>query len=158
MRTAAAEQRFERAAWLRRRLRRLGVILGRLDGVLEATHVRPRLVLAAHPTDPERRDAFWLVGGRLVDWGALPADTGELHERTVAALTRRGRVGEVGAHVPPDEIDEVRLIATYLASHPDLPQLTLASPPSRQDLEAFALVGEGKLDDLARGHLAHPHS
>ena len=39
----------------------------RLGGVLEATHARPRLVLAAHPDDPAP-EAFWLAGGRLVDW------------------------------------------------------------------------------------------
>ncbi len=49
MRQAAAEQRFERAAWLRRRARRLRAILTRLGGVLEATHARPRLVIAPHP-------------------------------------------------------------------------------------------------------------
>jgi hypothetical protein len=27
--------------------------------------------------------------------------------------------------VPPDEIDELRIIATYLSSHPDLPQVML---------------------------------
>jgi DNA polymerase-3 subunit epsilon len=138
MRAAAAEQRFERAAWLRRRLRRLGVILERLDGVLEATHARPRLVLAAHPVDGRRRDAFWLAGGRLVDWGALPDDPGELWERTGRALARGGRPGELGAHVPPDEIDEVRLVRTYLASHPELPQVVLEPPPPLDDLRAFA--------------------
>jgi DNA polymerase-3 subunit epsilon len=51
MRVAAAEQRFERAEWLRRRARRLGSILDKLGGVLEATHTRPRLVIA-----PDRRD------------------------------------------------------------------------------------------------------
>jgi DNA polymerase-3 subunit epsilon len=136
-RAAGAEQRFERAAWLRRRLRRLEVILGRLDGVLEATHVRPRLLLAAHPVDPARRDAFWLVGGRLVDWGAAPADFEELSERTARALARAGRPGELGAHVPPDEVDEVRLVRSYLASHPDLPQLVLDSAPRSEELRAF---------------------
>ena len=33
-----------------------------------------RLVLAAHPVDATRQDAFWLVGGRLVDWGPGPAE------------------------------------------------------------------------------------
>ena len=138
MRRAAREQRFERAAWLRRRLRRLGVILGRLDGVLEATHARPKLVLAPHPVDGTRRDAFWLVGGRLVDWAALPDDPRALWERTGRALARGGRPGELGAHVPPDEIDEVRLLGTYLASHPELPQLVLEPPPTLEELRAFA--------------------
>ncbi|MBV8432217.1 MAG: 3'-5' exoribonuclease, partial [Solirubrobacterales bacterium] len=140
MRDAAAEQRFERAAWLRRRLRRLEVILGRLEGVLESTHATPRLVLAAHPVEPARRDAFWFVGGRLLDWGALPEDPRRLAERTVGALTRGGRGGEVGAHVPPDEIDEVRLVRTYLASHPELPQLVLDPAPTLERLQAFAMA------------------
>ena len=101
MRAASEQQQYERAAWLRRRLRRLGMILERLGGALEATHARARLVLAAHPVDPQRQDAFWLVGGRLVDWGAAPADTDALEERTEAALRRGGRAGELGAHVPP---------------------------------------------------------
>ena len=63
-----AQQLFERAAWLRRRSRRLRVILDRLGGVLEATHARPRLVWLPHPVGSSF-DAFWVVGGRLVDWG-----------------------------------------------------------------------------------------
>jgi DNA polymerase III subunit epsilon len=125
MRAAASEQSYERALWLRRRLRRLEVVLARLGGVLEATHARPRLVLAAHPTDPRTLDAFWLAGGRLVDWGPLPADEHELEQRTQAALRHGRRAGELGAHVPPDEIDEVRIVATYLESHPELAQLPL---------------------------------
>jgi DNA polymerase-3 subunit epsilon len=138
MRAAAAEQRFERAAWLRRRLRRLQVILNRLEGVLEATHASPRLILAPHPIEPGRRDAFWLVAGRLIDWGALPEDLDELARRTAAALSRAGRGGELGAHVPPDEVDEVRLVRSYLASHPELPQLRLDPRPRAEELGAFA--------------------
>jgi DNA polymerase III subunit epsilon len=133
MRAAADQQLYERAAWLRRRMRRLGVILERLGGALEATHARARLVLAAHPVDRDRRDAFWLVGGRLVDWGPLPPslppsapeDTDALENRTRLALRRGGYAGELGAHVPPDEIDELRIIAAYMSSHPDLPQVML---------------------------------
>ncbi len=132
MRAAAGQQHYERAAWLRRRMRRLGVILERLGGALEATHARAKLVLAAHPVEPDRRDAFWLVGGRLVDWGPIgvvgtqsPEDTDALEHRTRLAVRRGGYAGELGAHVPPDEIDELRIIATYLSSHPDLPQVML---------------------------------
>ena len=145
MRAAAAEELFERAAWLRRRLGRLRVILGRLGGVLEATHARPRLVLAPHPADPARRDGFWLVGGRLMDWGPLPDDVDGIRERTTEALRRGGRVGELGAHVPPDAVDEVRIVATYLASHPGLPQLPLDPRPTRESLVVFV---SGGLDDL----------
>jgi DNA polymerase-3 subunit epsilon len=137
MRAAAAEQRYERAAWLRRRLGRLRVVVKRLGGVLEATHARPRLLLVDHPTDRSRRDGFWIVGGRLVDWGALPDGAVAAHERTAAALGRGGRAGELGAHVPPHEIDEVRIVATYLASHPDLPQLVLEPPPDLEAIERF---------------------
>jgi DNA polymerase III subunit epsilon len=125
MRAAADQQHYERAAWLRRRLRRLGVILERLGGALEATHVRAKLILAPHPVDQDRQDAFWLVGGRLVDWGPIPEDPEALEERTGVALKRGGRAGELGAHVPPDEIDELRIIATYLTSHLDVQQLLL---------------------------------
>ena len=125
MRAASGRQNYERAASLRRRLRRLGLILERLGGALEATHTRARLVLAGHPVDQSRQDAFWLVGGRLVDWGPAPEDSDRLEERTRQSLRRGGRAGELGAHVPPDEVDELRIIATYLESHPDIPQLLL---------------------------------
>ncbi len=137
MRQAAAERRYERASWLQRRARRLGSIMDRLGGVLEATHARPRLVLAAHPTET-RFDGFWLVAGRLLDWGPLPSELDELEQRTQAALVRGGRGGELGAHVPPDEIDEVRIVAAYLESHPDTPQLALDPPPAGEALRAFA--------------------
>ena len=64
-------ERYERAAALLRRRERLAWVLERLDGVLRATHTAPRLVLAQHPVK-ERFDAFWIVQGRLVDWGPLP--------------------------------------------------------------------------------------
>jgi DNA polymerase-3 subunit epsilon len=134
MRVAAGEQRYERASWLRRRARRLGVILGRMDGVLEAIHTRARLILASHPTG-EAFDAFWLAGGRLVDWGPLLHE--ELLSRTRAAVARGARAGELGAHIPPDEVDEVRIVASYLASHPDTPQLILERDLDATELEAF---------------------
>jgi DNA polymerase III subunit epsilon len=138
MRNAAAEQRFERAGWLRRRARRLRAILDRLGGVLEATHARPRLVLAPHPVG-HGADAFWLVAGRLVDWGSVEsdADPTSLQERTAAALTRRVRAGELATHLPPDQVDEVRIVATYLASHPKTPQLVLESLPDPATLGDF---------------------
>jgi DNA polymerase-3 subunit epsilon len=150
MQRAADEQRYERAAALRRRRRRLGVLLTRLGGLLEATHTRPRLLLGAHPARPEF-DAFWVSGGRLVDWGpVLAAETSELHARTVAALARGGRLGELGAHVPPGEIDEVRILGTWLASHPEIPQLMLHPAVGKGELRAFieaaSVGGEGELD------------
>jgi DNA polymerase-3 subunit epsilon len=135
MRAAAAERRYERAAWLRRRLHRLQVVLSRLGGVLQATHAQPRVVLAAHPTE-RRFDAFWLVGGRLADWGAVE-DLDELHARTVVALSRLGGARGVGTHVPPGEIDEVRIVGNWLAAHPETPALVLDPPPERAELERF---------------------
>ena len=160
MRAAADQRRFERAESLRRRAGRLRTILDQLGGVLEATHARPRLVLAPHP-DGGAPEAFWLVGGRLVDFGALAGGEAEpesalrdLAARTEAALRREGRVGEVGAHVPPDEIDEVRILGGWLASHPDTPQLVLRPTPDREALrEVLACAravrsgGEGQFDD-----------
>ncbi len=59
-------------------------------------------------------DAFWLVGGRLVDWGPLAGGRGRAGGRTAAALAaRRVGPGELGAHVPPDEVDEIRIVAGY---------------------------------------------
>ena len=68
-----------------------------IGGALEATHARPRLVLARHPTEPSF-DGFWLVGGRLVDWGPV-SDAVELSERSHAALARAGRIGELAARL-----------------------------------------------------------
>jgi DNA polymerase-3 subunit epsilon len=128
---AAAERRYERAAALRRRRERLAWVLERLEGVLRATHAAPRLVLARHPVK-ERFDAFWIVQGRLVDWGPLPSPS-ELVERTEAACARRaGRTP-----VPVDEIDEVRIVAGWIADH-EPAQLELRPAPSAEELVCFA--------------------
>jgi DNA polymerase-3 subunit epsilon len=121
MRAAAAEQNFERAAWLRRRRERLAWLLDRLGGVLAATHARPRLVLAEHPRGG-RCDAFWLVGGRVVDWGP-PGDLDEAMQRTTRAL-RGGDGTGATACLAPDEVDEARIVATWLDAH-DAPTLDL---------------------------------
>jgi DNA polymerase-3 subunit epsilon len=116
MHTAAQEQRFERAAWLRRRHARLRTLLERLGGVLRAIHAGSRLVLAAHPSDAARCDAFWIVGGRVVDWGALPQDPDELAARTADALRAAPRP-ELGGWLRPDEIAEARIVGLWLAAH-----------------------------------------
>jgi hypothetical protein len=114
-----------------RRKERLAWVLERLDGMLRATHSAPRLVLAQHPVK-ERFDAFWIVQGRLVDWGPLPGPT-ELAERTEAALSRRpGR-----AVIPADEIDEIRIVASWVAEH-EPPALTLDPAPAAEELARFA--------------------
>jgi DNA polymerase-3 subunit epsilon len=120
---ASADQRYERAAALARRRERLEWLLGRLEGVLRAVHTEPRLVLARHPLK-ERFDAFWVVNGRVVDWGPLPGPS-ELMERTHAALARLSRERPL---VPPEEIDEVRILSTWTAAH-EPPQLPLSPRP-----------------------------
>jgi DNA polymerase-3 subunit epsilon len=130
MREASDDHRYERAAALLRRRERLAWVLERLEGVLRATHSAPRLVLARHPVK-DRYDAFWLVRGRLVDWGALPAHS-ELVERTQAALARpTGR-----AVVPVDEVDEIRIVAGWVADG-ELPELPLDPAPSPDELLDF---------------------
>jgi DNA polymerase-3 subunit epsilon len=138
-RAAAAAQSFERAAWLRRRRGRLEQLLARLDGVLAATHARPRLVRAPHPRDAARGDLFWLVGGRVVDWGPLAPDAGDLVERTRAAL-RSWDPGRPTAHLPADEVDEARIVASWVASR-EPAQVMLDPFPAADRLAAFAAAG-----------------
>ena len=131
MAEAAADRRYERAAALLRRRERLAWVLERLEGVLCATHAAPRLVLARHPVK-ERFDVFWVVRGRLVDWGALPGHT-ELVERTDAALAHPpGRTV-----VPVDEVDEIRIVASWVADS-EPPELSLDPAPSAPALMRFA--------------------
>jgi DNA polymerase-3 subunit epsilon len=156
MRAAAARRQFERADSLRRRSRRLQVVLGGLDGVLEATHARPRLLAVRHPAGPEL-DGFWVAGGRLVDWGPLDDDLDQLEARTAAALNRAGRIGELGAHVPPDEVDEVRIVGTWLASHPGTPQLPLRPAADRDALRAF-IAGAAAAPEAEPSGVATPAS
>ena len=118
MRSASAERRYERAAWLRRRHARLRTLLSGLGGVLRAIHAGSRLVLAPHPSDPARHDAFWVVGGRVVDWGPLPDDPGELASRTADALRAAPRP-ERGGWLTPEEIAEARIVGLWLAAHED---------------------------------------
>ena len=127
---ASEARRYERAAALLRRRERLEWVLDRLDGVLRATHAAPRLVLARHPIK-ERFDAFWIVRGRLVDWGPLPGHS-ELLERTGVALARRPGRGPI----PADEIDEVRIVAGWIAEH-EPPELALDPPPGEEEQLRF---------------------
>jgi DNA polymerase-3 subunit epsilon len=133
MRAAAAEQRFERAAWLRRRRARIAVLLERLGGAVAATHARPRLVLASHP---ERAvfDAVWLVGGRVADWAPLTSAE-DAWARTEAAL-RGGDGRGATACATPDEVAALRIATTWLAGHPSL-ELALSGETRRARVERF---------------------
>jgi DNA polymerase III subunit epsilon len=127
LRTAANARHYERAAGLLRRRDRLAWVLDKLEGVLRAAQAAPRLVLARHPVK-ERFDAFWIVRGRVRDWGPLPGSE-ELAERTEAVLERSPSGGR--APLPPDEVDEVRIVAGWLAEHqPDQLELDSEAAPS----------------------------
>ncbi|HEV2811894.1 MAG TPA: exonuclease domain-containing protein [Solirubrobacteraceae bacterium] len=130
MREAAAERRFERAAWLRRRHARLRILLERLGPFLRAAHAHPRLVLAGED-GVDGVDAFWLVGGRVVDWGPVTS-VDEVVARTEAALRARPE-----PYVPPDEVQELRIVSTWLDAH-DVDALELEPRPSTGELSGFA--------------------
>ena len=81
-------------------------------------------MLARHPSK-RRFDAFWIVGGRVRDWGPLP-DVDELLERTGAVLEEPPR--RRSAAVPVDEVDEVRIVSSWLAAN-EAHELQLDPPP-----------------------------
>jgi DNA polymerase-3 subunit epsilon len=128
MRVASRSQLYERAAALVRRKERLDRLLWRTEGMLEAMHARPRLVLASHPSKP-LWDAFWVVGGRVADWGALPSDPAEIASRTRLAMSAAVRSARPGspASVPPAEVDEVRIVASWVARN-EPPALEIGDP------------------------------
>ena len=133
---ASAARQYERAAWLTRRRARLEALVRRLGGVLRAAHAGTRLVLAPHPTAAGRHDAFWIAGGRVVDWGPLPADRGELAARTAAALRAAPRP-ELGGWLPAEEGAEARLVGAWVAAH-EPPALELGPQIDERLLAAFA--------------------
>ena len=136
LRAATQACQYERAAWLARRRARLEALVRRLGGVLRATHAGARLVLAPHPAASGRHDAFWIAGGRVVDWGPLPTDPAELATRTGAALRATPRK-ELGGWLRPDEVAEARLVGAWVAAH-DPPVLELGPEIDERSLAAFA--------------------
>jgi DNA polymerase-3 subunit epsilon len=150
MHAAAAERRYERAAWLRRRRDRIGALVHALGGTLAAIHARPQLVLAPHPR-AARFDAFWLAGGRVADWCALE-EAGDLHGRTVAALAW------AGGELPRDAVAEARIVQTWLAAH-EVPALALAPLPADGEIAAFVAAqaaGAGPNGSSTTSALAPP--
>ncbi|MEX2194193.1 MAG: exonuclease domain-containing protein [Thermoleophilaceae bacterium] len=124
MRAAAGARRYEAAEALRRRRDRLAGALGRLEGVLRATHAGSRLVIARHPAK-ERFDAFWIVAGRVAEWGPLPP-AAELERRSAAVAAR----GAGSSLLAKEEVDEVRIVAGWLAANEAL-ELPLGEVPER---------------------------
>ena len=110
MEHAAAEQRYERAAVMRDRRERIAELLSRLGGLVRAVHSGSRAVLAKHPVKPAW-DLFWVVGGRVADWGSLDDRLPEVRtEAERLACTRTSP-----PVVAPDEVHEVRIVSSWLA-------------------------------------------
>jgi DNA polymerase-3 subunit epsilon len=101
--------------------------------VLAATHARARLVLAEHPQGG-RFDAFWLVGGRVVDWGPL-GGVDDVLARTRHAL-RGGDGTGATACLAPGEVEEAKIVATWLDAH-EARTLALGPGVGRGELEVF---------------------
>ncbi len=140
-REAAAGRRYERAAWLQRRRRRLVQLLDSIGGALDAVHARPRLVVAPSP-DGGRGELVWLVGGRVADWGQ-PASVEDAVDRTARALRDAPEAGP--PVLTPQEAALARVATTWMASN-EPAVLDLRPAPSPQRLAAF-LRSEGQLDD-----------
>jgi len=136
MAQASEARHYEAAASLRRRRERLETLVARLGGVLRAVHAGARLVVAPHPDARGRADAIWLVGGRVVDWARLPAARSEVVGRTVEALRTAPRPGDLGGWLPPDQLDEIRVVGGWLASH-TARVLELQPQPSPDRIDAF---------------------
>jgi DNA polymerase-3 subunit epsilon len=115
MAAASAARQYERAATLQRRRKRLDSLVFRLGGVLRAVHSGARLVVARHPEDASRGDALWIAGGRIVDSAPLPV--ADASERCAAAVRQAPRAGDLGGWLPADELDEIRLVAGYIAAN-----------------------------------------
>jgi hypothetical protein len=88
----------------------------------------------------------------------VPEDTRALEEHTQWALTRGGRAGELGAHVPPDEVDELRIIANYLAAHPETTALVLETGEGGARASGDEETGARATDEEARRQAPHPLS
>jgi DNA polymerase-3 subunit epsilon len=125
---AAADQRFERAAWLRRRRERLRVLLRRAGPGLAVTPSRPIFVLADAP-DGDAWEAFWLVGGRVADWGPLP-EPAQVVERSAAALRH------AAAPLLPAETAQARIAASWVAAN-EPHRLDLSPAPTVARVERF---------------------
>jgi hypothetical protein len=95
-------------------------------------------VLAEHPRGGSF-DAFWMIGGRIADWGPLTG-ADDVLRRTEAALRAGDGTGAVG-YLRPDDIVESRIVTTWVASH-ETPALDLAGGADELALRRF-LRGAG---------------
>ena len=93
-------------------------------------HRRAARARAAPRRPPGRFDAFWIAGGRVVDWGALPDDPAELARAAppTRCAPRRGRSSAAGCRA--DAIAEARLVGLWIAAHePRAHELTPGTDP-----------------------------
>ena len=104
--------------------------------MLRATHAASAAGARAAIRRSARFDAFWIVGGRVADWGALPGELEEIEARTAAALARAPRPGET-AHVAArgDRRGAHRRELAGVAD--DAPALALEPAPDGERLAAF---------------------
>ena len=104
MREAAAAQRYEQAAWLHRRLRRLEELCASL-GALRRGDAGSRLVLAPSPEKLGVADALWLVDGRVAGFAACVRSVEEVQ---AVLCSPQGP--------SCDDIAELRVVETWLAT------------------------------------------
>jgi DNA polymerase-3 subunit epsilon len=133
MRRAAEGQRYEQAAWLRRRLRRLEELCAGL-GTLRCGATGARLVLAPSPEGRGVADALWLRDGRVAGFAACVSSVSEVEE-----VLRSPRP------VDADDIAELRVVETWLASgEAAVMELTgLAGEGEEGSVRAFAAAALG---------------
>ena len=133
MRAAPRPQRYERAAWLRRRRARLrdAARAARRRAARRSTRARGSCS-RAHPTDdaPRRR----VLDRRRARRRLGPAAGGRRRARRAhrrrAARRARGRSSAAGC--APDELDEARIVGVWLAAHEArVLELTPAAGPGR---------------------------
>jgi DNA polymerase-3 subunit epsilon len=147
MAEASAERRYERAGVLLRRRERLETLFGRLEGALRAIHLDARLVLARHPSR-QAWDVVWLAGGRVTDWGPVPSRA-DLLARTdrAAAAAARPRA------LRPEEVDDARIVASWIDLREDTPALPLTPAPSPRRVVSWV---EAETGELAGGPATPP--
>ena len=139
MREAAAERRYERAEVLRRRRERLAEVLGRLER-RAARHARAARGWCSPAIRPSRGfDAFWIVGGRVRDWGPLRRWTSWRSARRRCSRARRPGAGAV----PVEEVDEVRIVSSWLAAN-EAHELPLDPAPGRSALSELVAHATAK--------------
>ena len=128
MRAASAAQRYERADWLRRRARRLESLLApaRRRSARGPRGRAARARAAPGGAGARRR----VLDRRRPDrrLGAAPRRRGRGRRPHQVALAGAPATG-LGGWLPADELDEARIVGSWLAGHEDARVLELDPPP-----------------------------